>query len=136
MSYTDIIYEERDQIATIAINRPDVMNSFRGQTVEEMGVLTSSGKGLDDRKTLQQDSIECLKEAEYGRSVVLKVHSLFGLCLCMLAYSLSADDRLGSTLKQSPCKANRKIDYGDHNLGIPERVHARHLQKNSPSTST
>jgi len=36
MSYTDIVYEERDQIATIAINRPDVMNAFRGQTVEEM----------------------------------------------------------------------------------------------------
>lgn len=36
MSYTDIVYEERDQIATIAINRPNVMNAFRGQTVEEM----------------------------------------------------------------------------------------------------
>ena len=36
MSYTDIVYEERDQIATIAINRPTVMNAFRGQTVEEM----------------------------------------------------------------------------------------------------
>ena len=36
MSYTDIVYEERDQIAYISINRPDVMNAFRGQTVEEM----------------------------------------------------------------------------------------------------
>jgi len=36
VAYTDIVYEERDQIATIAINRPDVMNAFRGQTVEEM----------------------------------------------------------------------------------------------------
>ena len=36
MSYQDIVYEERDQIAYISINRPDVMNAFRGQTVEEM----------------------------------------------------------------------------------------------------
>ena len=36
MDYTDIVYEERDQIATIAINRPGVMNAFRGQTIEEM----------------------------------------------------------------------------------------------------
>src|SRR5450830_1686314 len=36
MSYQDILYEERDQIAYISINRPEVMNAFRGQTVEEM----------------------------------------------------------------------------------------------------
>ena len=36
MNYSDILYEERDQIATIAINRPAVMNAFRGQTIEEM----------------------------------------------------------------------------------------------------
>lgn len=36
MNYQDILYEERDQIAYISINRPDVMNAFRGQTVEEM----------------------------------------------------------------------------------------------------
>ena len=33
-SHSDIVYEEPDQIATIAINRPDVMNAVRGQTVE------------------------------------------------------------------------------------------------------
>jgi hypothetical protein len=30
------LHEGPDQIATIAINRPNVMNAFRGQTVEEM----------------------------------------------------------------------------------------------------
>lgn len=36
MSYQDLIYEEKDGVARIFINRPDVMNAFRGQTVEEL----------------------------------------------------------------------------------------------------
>jgi len=36
MDYQDIVYTETDSIATIAINRPEVMNAFRGRTVEEM----------------------------------------------------------------------------------------------------
>lgn len=36
MAFEDIIYEKADGIATITINRPKVMNAFRGQTVQEM----------------------------------------------------------------------------------------------------
>lgn len=36
MSYQDLIYEEKDGVARIFINRPEVMNAFRGQTVEEL----------------------------------------------------------------------------------------------------
>ncbi len=36
MEYQDIVYSEADSIATIAINRPEVMNAFRGRTLEEM----------------------------------------------------------------------------------------------------
>ncbi len=36
MSYEDILYEERNGAAWITINRPEVYNAFRGQTVEEM----------------------------------------------------------------------------------------------------
>lgn len=36
MVYTDILYDSTDGIATIAINRADRLNCFRGRTIEEL----------------------------------------------------------------------------------------------------
>jgi len=36
MAYRDILYDKRDGVATITINRPKVLNAFRAETVEEM----------------------------------------------------------------------------------------------------
>ena len=36
MTYQDILYDKREGIATITINRPRVLNAFRARTVEEM----------------------------------------------------------------------------------------------------
>ncbi len=36
MAFQDILYEKQDGIATVTMNRPEVLNAFRGQTVREM----------------------------------------------------------------------------------------------------
>lgn len=36
MDYQDLLYVEQDGVATITINRPEVYNAFRAQTVEEL----------------------------------------------------------------------------------------------------
>src|ERR1700752_2058933 len=36
MAFEDILYDKRDGIATITIDRPKVLNAFRAETVEEM----------------------------------------------------------------------------------------------------
>ena len=49
MEFEDILYENRNGVAWITINRPDKMNSFRGQTCDEI--------------------IKALNKAGYDRSV-------------------------------------------------------------------
>ena len=36
MTYEDILFESQDGVARITINRPSVMNAFRGRTCEEL----------------------------------------------------------------------------------------------------
>lgn len=36
MHYEDILFSKNDGVATISINRPEVLNAFRGRTIEEL----------------------------------------------------------------------------------------------------
>jgi len=45
MTHKDILYEKRDGIATITINRPKLLNAFRAETVEEMLAAMRDAEG-------------------------------------------------------------------------------------------
>jgi len=48
MSYTDILYDEKNQTATIAINRPAKLNAFTGHTLHEMEDAFNRAAGSSD----------------------------------------------------------------------------------------
>ncbi|KAB2871161.1 MAG: 1,4-dihydroxy-6-naphthoate synthase, partial [Bauldia sp.] len=45
MTMQDVLYEVADRVATITINRPEVLNAFRLKTIEE---LTQAFDAADD----------------------------------------------------------------------------------------
>ena len=45
MPYEDILYDKSDGVATITLNRPEVLNAFRGQTVLEMTEAVQDASG-------------------------------------------------------------------------------------------
>ena len=84
MAYQDILYDKRDGVATITINRPNVLNAFRGKTVEEMleavrdadydhdiGVIVLAGAGDRAFSSGGDNSDRASSEAGYsGKGVV------------------------------------------------------------------
>ena len=48
-NYSDILYEVKDQVAWITINRPQVMNAFREQSLDEMIDAVKSTRDFQQR---------------------------------------------------------------------------------------
>ena len=73
-AYRDILYETKDDVAWVTINRPRVLNAFREQTLDEL---------TDALKSTREDpSIACavvtgassgIGQAEQGRGVKVRV---------------------------------------------------------------
>lgn len=79
MSFEDITLEKSNGVATITINRPDKLNAFRGQTIEEMiealqdagwdksiGVVVLTGAGNRAFSSGGDQSVENKSAAGYG----------------------------------------------------------------------
>ena len=52
MSFTDIIYEKKDGVARITINRPEVYNALRGKTTDEIVVALEDAAEDDDIRSV------------------------------------------------------------------------------------
>jgi 2-ketocyclohexanecarboxyl-CoA hydrolase len=92
MTYTDVLYEKKDGVAWITINRPEVRNAFRTKTVDELiaafraawadrdvGVVVLTGAG-DKAFSAGGDQRE-RDAAGYGASggIGMDVHGLHGV---------------------------------------------------------
>jgi 2-ketocyclohexanecarboxyl-CoA hydrolase len=88
MAFEDILYTKEDGVATITINRPNVLNAFRGQTVSDMveafndawhdrsiGVVILTGVGERAFSTGGDQSVRGTKGYQGGMNVA-DLHSV------------------------------------------------------------
>jgi len=91
-SYEDILYDATDGIAWITINRPKVLNAFRGKTVEELiaafraashdpdiGVVVLTGAGERAFSTGGDQSERGDTGYSAGQGIGLDMHGLHGI---------------------------------------------------------
>ena len=77
-TYKDILYEVRDGVVRVTINRPEVYNAFRNQTLEEM--------------------IDALRRADEEKSASVMVLSGAG----DKSFCTGGDQKVGSALRGTP----------------------------------
>ncbi len=90
MDYEDIIYEVKDKVALITINRPKVLNALRMKTKEELEnavdaaaadenvrgiIITGSGRGFIAGSDISEISVD--KKGEETAAMSRKAHRLF-----------------------------------------------------------
>jgi 2-ketocyclohexanecarboxyl-CoA hydrolase len=91
MAYEDILYETRDGVAWITINRPELRNAFRAKTVDELiaafraawaddavGVVVLTGAG-DKAFSAGGDQRERTAAGYGGGGIGMDVHGLHGV---------------------------------------------------------
>lgn len=91
MQFEDIIYQKKDGVAKIIINRPDVLNAFRTQTAKEMaqaledvevdpgtGVVVLTGAG-NRAFCVGGDAREISGRAGYSRDLLVNIYRVHHL---------------------------------------------------------
>jgi enoyl-CoA hydratase len=96
MGYENVLYEVKDQIARITINRPNVLNALNPQTVAELGeclnaarqddavrvlILTGAGEkafvaGADIRELSKQSPVSGKEYARAGQEVLRRLETI------------------------------------------------------------
>ena len=78
-NYVDILYEVKNQVAWVTINRPRAMNAFREQTLDELiDALKSTREDLCVPRTLSAliSRKNRLTSAHYDRAAMFRAGSL------------------------------------------------------------
>lgn len=139
MGYQNLLYEKRDRIAYVTINRPDKLNALNAATMRELQdvftsiarddevgvvILTGAGEkafvaGADINELAVQGPIEGKQTAEYGQNVLRLIENLGKPVIAAInGYALGGGCELALACTLRVAAENARLGQPEVKLGI------------------
>ncbi len=139
MGYENLLYEVKDQIARITVNRPNVLNALNRKTVEELGasldaarqddsvrvvILTGAGEkafvaGADINELAKRTPVDGPDFAHFGQTVLRKLETLGKPSISAInGFALGGGCELALACTMRIASKNAKLGQPEVKLGI------------------
>jgi enoyl-CoA hydratase/carnithine racemase len=139
MTYENILFEKKNSIAYVTVNRPKVLNALNMATIEELGVafqeikkdssirvaiLTGAGEksfvaGADIGELAKQDAISGKEYAHRGQAVLDQIENLGKpVIACVNGFALGGGCELALACTMRLASDNAKLGQPEVKLGI------------------
>jgi enoyl-CoA hydratase/carnithine racemase len=139
MGYENLLYEVKDQIARITVNRPNVLNALNRTTIEELGasldaahrdesvrvvILTGAGEkafvaGADINELAKRTPMDGPDFARFGQTVVHKLETLGKPSIAAInGFALGGGCELALACTIRIASKNAKLGQPEVRLGI------------------
>lgn len=139
MAYQNVLYEKRDRIAYVTINRPDKLNALNAATIKELHdiftsiaeddevgvvILTGAGEkafvaGADINELAMQGPIEGKRTSEYGQRVLGLIENLGKPVIAAInGYALGGGCELAMACTLRIASENARLGQPEVKLGI------------------
>jgi enoyl-CoA hydratase len=139
MNYENILYEEKNSIAYVAVNRPKVLNALNMATMEELGlaftdikddasirvaILTGAGEkafiaGADIGELAKHDAVSGKEYTHRGQSVLNLIENLGKpVIACINGFALGGGCEIALACTMRLASENAKLGQPEVKLGI------------------
>jgi enoyl-CoA hydratase/carnithine racemase len=139
MGYENLLYEVKDRIARITVNRPNVLNALNRTTIEELGasldaahqdasvrvvILTGTGEkafvaGADINELAKRTPIDAPDFARFGQTVLHKLETLGKPSIAAInGFALGGGCELALACTLRIASKNAKLGQPEGKLGI------------------
>jgi enoyl-CoA hydratase len=139
MSYDNLLYDVKDQIARITFNRPTVLNALNRKTMDELGdalnaarrddsvrvlILTGSGEkafiaGADIKELAQRTPVDGKEFALYGQEIIHRLETIGKPSIAAInGFALGGGCELALACTMRIASRNAKLGQPEVKLGI------------------